>query len=91
MFKQTLEVKNVRIPTRINEHRVEYILKKTYKNIQQALELSVPKIHPSGKQKPDKWYDSRLWNMRKALNLLKNRCNRKKIPEKYTNVSRQNV
>ena len=83
-FKSLLEKSYIRIPEKINERRVEYLLEKIYKHIYKAMEKTIPKITPSGKQKCDKWYDEKLRNMRNRLSKLKRRYKRKPSDRNYT-------
>ena len=70
-FKELLEKAYIRIPQKLNERRVEYILGKIYGHIYKAMEKTIPKITPSGKQKCDKWFDEKLHNTRNKVNHLK--------------------
>ena len=55
-FSSILQTKTIRIPTRINERWIEYLLKQIYKHIYFAMEKTIPKIQPTGKQNHTKWY-----------------------------------
>ena len=70
-FKEILSKSKIRIPTVMNERRVEYILKRRYKKIDQAMVKPIPKITPSGKESGDKWYGERQHNMRKKGDKIK--------------------
>ena len=76
-FTNILKQTKIRIPQQMNERRLEYLLDKIYKKIYQAMDKTIPKIIPSGKQKPDKWFSEKLHNMRNNVTKLKRKYKRK--------------
>ena len=77
MFSDILSQARIRIPQIMSERRLEYFLDKVYKKINIALDKSVPKITPNGKQKHDAWFTERLHNMRNKVSKLKRQYKRK--------------
>ena len=84
-FTEILQKTNIRLPHKLNERRIEYLLDKVYKNIYSAMEKTVPKMTPSGKQKPDKWYGEKLRVKRNKLAKLKRLYQRKPSDRNYQN------
>ena len=61
----------------MTERRLEYILDKLYRKINDAMVKTIPKIKPNGKQNHDKWFTEKLHNARKSLTKLKRKYKRK--------------
>ena len=54
------------------------MLTRVYQKIHKAMEKTIPLITPSGKQKPETWFNNRLYNMRNKVTNLRRQYNRKK-------------